>query len=125
MYQKEINAIQNSLSDELLTSYQKKLLTGIHKTEGHCYVAAEAIYHLLGGRSNGWEAFVLPKIVLTNNTHWWIKNKYTGTIVDPTKEQFGGDPIPYDKGKKCGFLTSSPSKRARVVLERARRLLRA
>lgn len=102
------------------------MLTGIHPTEGHCAIAAEAAYHLLGGKKASWVGVVLPKHVLGDNTHWWVENIVTGDRVDPTAEQFGGDPIPYYKGKRCGFMCpvkGQPSKRAKIVIEKVNRIL--
>jgi hypothetical protein len=103
-YKSLIKLIQSCLSDDLLKSDQIAKRTGIHPTEGHCAVAAEAAYHLLGGRDAGWVPCVLPRKVLGDNTHWWVRHRDTGEIVDPTAEQFGDEPIPYHLGKGCGFM---------------------
>ena len=108
--------IQNALSEDLLKPNQlSKLESGDHFTTGHCYVAAEAAYHYVGGKRAGWKPICirLPEI---KNTHWYIQHK-DGMIIDPTKEQFNGRP-PYDRGKGSGFLTNKPSRRARTVLEK-------
>jgi hypothetical protein len=121
-----IHRIQHALTPDLLKKDQVSMLTGIHPTEGHCAVAAEAAYHLLGGKDAGWVPVVLPKSVLGNNTHWWIENRITGERVDPTAEQFGGDPIPYHRGVRCGFMCpvkGQPSKRARIVIDRVKGMM--
>ncbi len=108
--------IQKALSFDLLSNKQKKMLNkNDHFTTGHCYIAAEAAYHFLGGKNKGWKPMCIsmPEI---NNTHWFIKNK-SGDICDPTKEQFDGNP-PYNRAKGSGFLTISPSKRAMIILKR-------
>lgn len=112
--------IQKALTPDLLKKDQVFMLTGIHPTEGHCAVAAEAAYHLLGGREAGWMPIVLPRKVLGNNTHWWIRHKDTGEIFDPTSEQFGDDEIPYKLGRPCGFMTKHPSRRAKIVIDRVK-----
>jgi len=121
--EKVIQKIQSSLSPDLLKPDQKQKLTGIHPTEGHCAIAAEAAYHLLGGKDAGWVAVVLPRKVLGDNTHWWIENKITGERIDPTSEQFGSEPIPYHLGKRTGFMSpKGPSKRAKIVIERVNKI---
>ena len=119
------HAIQAALTPDLLKPVQRRLLTGIHPTEGHCAVAAEAAYHILGGRARGWVPMVLPKHVLGNNTHWWIENRITGERFDPTAEQWGSAPIPYHLGKGCGFMAPNgrPGRRARIVIERVSGIL--
>jgi hypothetical protein len=56
-------------------------------------------------------------------THWYLKNSTTGKIVDLTSSQFR-QPVPYESGRGVGFLTLKPSKRARIVIRRARVRLR-
>ena len=51
--------------------------------------------------------------------HWFLMNEYAGEILDPTAAQFR-TPVPYEKAKGKGFLTRTPSKRAQIVIERAR-----
>jgi hypothetical protein len=111
-----IKKIQKCLSPDLLKP-EYLAIKNRHPLEGHCYVAAEAVYHLLGGKKKGLTAVVakLPK----GGTHWWIKTN--NGIIDPTKEQFGKERIPYELGKPTGFLTRLPSKRCKIVLERYRK----
>jgi hypothetical protein len=47
--------------------------------------------------------------------HWWLRGP-CGEDVDLTSEQFL-TPVPYKEGTGCGFLTSSPSKRAQRILD--------
>lgn len=115
--------IQSVLTPDLLTGQYAKQTQRSH-TEGHCYAAAEALYHLLGGKEAGYTPCVAT---FTDNnqraTHWWIKNK-NGEIFDPTAEQFTaiGDTPPYHLGKGAGFLTRQPSKRAATILQRLKEL---
>lgn len=114
-----IKKIQSVLTDDLLTPKYKNLVRH-SKTEGHCYAAAEALFHMLGGKSQGYSACVAS---FEENgqafTHWWIKDQ-DGKICDPTAEQFTavGQVPPYHLGKGCGFLTKNPSKRAQIIIER-------
>lgn len=85
-----------------------------HPMKGHCYIAAEVIYHLSGGPDGPW----VPATVKHEGvTHWFLRLKETGDILDPTFDQFHTRPQ-YDKGRGRGFLTREPSKRAKIVLER-------
>lgn len=110
-----IPLVQNCLSDDLL---KKCYLQGErHPTTGHCYVASEALFHLLGGREH-W----LSKTGrdADGGTHWWLVNRHDGVRVDATQEQytsFGIEP-PYSAGRSCTFLTQKPSKRCQIVLAR-------
>ncbi len=114
------NQIQSVLTDDLLKSSYLKIQNR-HSTTGHCYAASEAAMIILGGREK-WMAVCGRDH--TGGTHWWIKNKLTGDIFDVTSEQyttFGFKP-PYDNGKPCSFLTKEPSKRAKEILERLKKL---
>lgn len=79
---------------------------------GNCYVACEALYHLLGGKAAGWKPMSMR---IKDDTHWFLKHK-SGMILDPTKEQFRGETPDYSQGRGRGFLTKKPSKRARVLM---------
>lgn len=110
--------IWGALDDSLLSSEQKqriKTVGRISSVDGHCYVASEVAYYALG---KDWQPRVIRKSVLKNTTHWFLYNKRTHEIFDPTAEQFGDKPIPYDKAVNCAFLTKWPSKRAMKVLSR-------
>ncbi len=104
-------AVQAVLTPELLRA-GTYTPTGRSRFEGHCYHAAEAVYHLAGGKAAG-----LTPVVgkLGGGTHWWLEQA-DGAVVDPTAAQLP-DGYPY-QGRRCGFLTRQPSKRARTVIER-------
>ena len=89
---------------------------GSHPLSGHCYVASETVWHLLGKRTSG---FVPMNIQHEGISHWFLMNKITGHIIDLTCEQFN-TPIPVDKAKTRSFLTAHPSKRAQKVLQALR-----
>lgn len=89
---------------------------GSHPLAGHCYVASEALYHLLGGKDAGWT----PEFVRHQNVpHWYLRGP-DGQVLDVTAAQFSTTPD-YSKGRPKGFLTREPSKRARIVIEKIRR----
>jgi len=100
--------IVKSLTPDLL----KPQFRGTHPLAGHCYVASEAYYHLKGGKAAGLYAVNLKH---EGASHWWIEDN--GKVVDLTAVQFS-TPVPYDKGRRRGFLTKRPSKRAQKVIDR-------
>lgn len=115
-----VTAVQKALSPDLLKpEYRAKNKT--NRFYGHCYVASEALWYLLGGRESGYE----PIRASDDHgvVHWWLENRETGKILDPTSKQYtsAGEKPPYDHGVFGGFLTSEPSKRAAVILERVLR----
>lgn len=106
-------AIVAGLTPALLKPKYRHLAAGKHKTFGHCYVATEALYHMLGGAVSGY----VPQVIRhEGGTHWYLKHRLTGRILDLTRKQFATS-VPYDRGRGAGFLTKEPSKRARAVIE--------
>lgn len=115
-----IELIRANLSDELLSTQQRKRMCGMPRpTAGHCYVAVEALWHLAEGASRGWKTKVVR--LPDGNTHWWIVTG-DGEILDPTAVQFEAPPD-YSKGKARGLLTRQPSRRCQVLLQRIRGVL--
>ena len=83
---------------------------------GFCYIATEALFHMLGGKDNGYKP-VCGKLL--GGTHWWLINK-SGIILDPTQDQLWCIPEQmYDTGCGCGFQNGyeKPSKRATKLIE--------
>ena len=80
---------------------------------GHCYVASEALFHLLGGYGAGWKARTVRH---EGSNHWFLEHPILG-ILDVTAAQYT-DPVPYHEARGRGFLTPAPSKRAREVINR-------
>lgn len=109
--------IQQALSPDLLSKSYKDCAQ-VHPVAGHCYAAAEALYHALGGLQAG----LTPQVARDpeGGTHWWLRDR-EGAILDPTKEQYiaVGKQPPYLTGRGAGFLTRQPSRRARTILQRA------
>lgn len=105
-----IDSVRENLSDDLL----KPQFRGQPFPVGHCYVAAEAIYHMLGGKESGLKPVHLK--MPDGVVHWWLETP-DGEVIDPTHDQYD-DPIPYEEGRGGGFLTKEPSRRAQELMRR-------
>jgi GNAT superfamily N-acetyltransferase len=122
------DGIVKFLSRDLLDAKWAKIpVANDATTHGHCWVAAEAAYHVLGGKGKDWEHRTLnnkgwPKGLDAGETHHFIQNKKTGEIIDPTRSQFGNVSIPYGNsifgGAFMGKTAESPSIRAKALLHR-------
>jgi 5-methylcytosine-specific restriction endonuclease McrA len=116
-----IEAIRANLTPDLLTSqWAAERKPGSHPLTGYCYVASEALYHLLGGSKSDWMVFRCT--FSPGKTHWWLADA-AGQILDPTAEQFGGEP-PHRKGQRTQFLSRQPSRRATELMRRVAANLR-
>jgi hypothetical protein len=115
-----VEDIKRALSDDLLTPERRRdirherLSLQARKVRGHCYVATEAAYYLFGK-----ELGYVPERVrcADGDTHWWLRNKETGHVIDPTVEQTDGM-FDYRRGKAGGFLTKEPSRRCQILMKR-------
>jgi len=92
---------------------------------GQCFVGTEALYHLLGGKKSGYTPTRGKDA--DGYTHWWLLNKKTGQILDPTADQYynrGLEP-PYDKGIGGGFPTPTVDKKTgeQLASKRSEQLL--
>lgn len=79
---------------------------------GNCYVASEALYHLLGGKAQGWTPMSMKH---EGDTHWFLRHA-SGVVLDPTASQFKIAPD-YTRARGRGFLTKSPSRRALKLMD--------
>jgi hypothetical protein len=100
-------SIIRELSNDLLKStYKEDSNLNRSSTYGHCYAASEAFYYLAGGKDN-W----IPQQGLCPvfGSHWWLKNRNDGTLVDVTDEQFYSYNLepPYSSGVGRGFQKQS------------------
>lgn len=82
-----------------------------HPLSGHCYVASEALFHLLG--PDDWKPMVVTYYEVK---HWFLQHRQSGWIIDATHAQFETE-VPHHLAKGCGFLTKSPSQRAQIVID--------
>ena len=110
-----IEKIQISLSPELLKK-QYRTANETNPLFGHCYVATEVLYHLMGSQE------VKPCCGKDEQgiVHWWLQYKKSGKRIDVTSDQYTsvGNTPSYAVGKGCGFLTKLPSKRTQTVIDR-------
>jgi hypothetical protein len=84
---------------------------------GNCYVAAEALYHILGGQDSHWVPHRMRVDSINGKeTHWFLRHRVNGTILDPSRLQFGGLLPDYSYARGTGFLTKHPSARARALI---------
>lgn len=97
---------------------QKRYQNHPNKLRGHCYVASEALYHLLGGKKSGFIPHVIK--ISDDESHWFLKHVSERMILDPTSTQFQGGFIKYHQSVGKGFLTKQPSKRAKILMERVK-----
>lgn len=115
-----------ALSPDLLKGIWRVKNAQGHPMTGHCYVATEALYHLLGGKEAGWKSMMMS---FDNDCdwgpvelpHWWLEN-VDGRRIDATSDQFAS-PVPYERGRHKAFITNEklgdkPSKRARILIAR-------
>jgi hypothetical protein len=91
---------------------------------GNCYVATEALYHILGGQKGDWKPM---RMKVGSETHWFLQHRFWRIRIDPSRLQFrvndrkrletmfGADS--YDTARGSGFLTKRPSKRARKLMK--------
>lgn len=108
--------IMENLTKELLDKKHRAMREqnpGLPHTFGHCYVASEAAYHMLGGKEAGWRPMHIKHI---GCSHWFLQHE-DGTILDLTASQFR-TPIDYSEARGKGFMTKQPSKRAKKLISR-------
>lgn len=98
--------------------------TDAHPSWGCCYAATEALYYLWGKKHGFSPQYVVYAITPgIKTTHWFLRDKWGTTFVDPTGFQFDrndvglGRKIDYTLGVACGFLTKQPSKRAQQIMK--------
>jgi len=104
-----VKTIRENLTPDLLRG---KYRSGVG-VAGHCYVAAETLYHMLGGKASGLKPH---NGRLGDVQHWWLEDS-NGIIIDPTADQFPNG-FPYGLGRGRCFLTAKPSRRASILMER-------
>ncbi len=64
-----------------------------HPYRGYCYIASEILRYELG------EEWVPQQLTHHGISHWFLKHKETGKILDPTAKQFS-TPVPYEKSSR-------------------------
>ncbi len=108
-YIQKLEAIYPKATHLLKPEWRIKNEQSNQKSTGFCYIAAEALFHMMGGLDSGFRPMCAS---YEGGTHWWLEKD--GIILDPTASQFLPALPPYGLGRRCGFLTGykKPSKRA-------------
>jgi len=108
--------IRSNLTPELLKP-QYRIENSINPMFGHCYVASEVLYHMIKDSGNYSACCARDE---RGVVHWWIVDNETSKIYDTTSDQYYSRGLvpPYSNGKKTGFLTKDPSKRALIVMQK-------
>jgi hypothetical protein len=113
-----IKKIQGALTPDLLKKpYRERNET--NPMFGHCYVATEALYHILKeDYPNRFSIFHGKDD--EGITHWWLHDNEKVKIIDATSDQYysAGKTPPYEKSRRGAFLTKLPSKRAVILMDR-------
>lgn len=122
-----LRAVKQALTPDLLKPKYRAMWSLDNPHFGHCYHAAEALWHLLGGKASGYK----PVRARDDDgiTHWWLERKNQPVkpgarkcsgMLDPTVSQYSSvhkNP-PYERGRGGGFLTKLPSRRAAEIIRR-------
>jgi hypothetical protein len=108
--------IIENLTNDLLDPAHRKMKEAnpnLALTFGHCYVASETAYYMLGGKERGWTPQHIKHV---GRSHWYLKHE-SGFILDLTGQQFR-TPLDYSEGRGKGFMTKGPCKRTQKLLDR-------
>jgi hypothetical protein len=105
--------VQSVLTDELTAPRYKD---GVGRFDGHSYVAAEAYWHLSGGKESGLQPMQLNR---DGTSHWWLRDA-RGRVIDLSLGRGDKATFPYEDGVARGFryTPKGMSNRAAVVIER-------
>ena len=94
--------------------YQKNIESSIDST-GFCFASSEILYRLTGGTTSWQVASINDPRDWHNGTHYFLKRRHNGEIIDITADQytFRGITIPYEIGRGRGLRFIS--KKARIL----------
>lgn len=113
MDMRKINRIVESVKSHLTGDVSVPMHRGKESClAGECYIAIEAIYHMLGGAHSGWTPHTVQH---DGGPHWFLKHRHSGAIIDPTASQFETE-IPHTLGVPRVLATLHPSKRAEILV---------
>jgi len=108
----ELDDALREMGPKYLKERYRERWTPERPTTGYCYVVSEVLYHYEA--PEGSKPYVV-RMHDGNETHWFLKDP-KGRVIDFTADQYD-EPVPYDKGKPCAFLTKQLSKRGRVLAD--------
>ena len=112
-----VAAVRGALSPDLLQPRFRAARRG--PLFGHCYVASEALLHML--RAAGDDRWCPCRAKdAAGVVHWWLERRDGDDRLDPTGTQYDPDTLAdlHSRGRRAGFLTADPSRRARIVIDR-------
>ena len=114
-----ISEIRKNLTPDLLKGHWET--SPDDGVSGHCYVATEALYWIVG-KQMGFRPHVVghkecPELLGEGETHWFLMKD--DMVLDVTADQFNGR-IPYVLGKPNGMMNhpEGGSKRAQVLIKK-------
>jgi hypothetical protein len=118
-HQRLLRDIRKNLTDDLLNPKWRREVAKAQakgtrvRSTGHCYIASEALFHMIGGAGSGY----VPQVIsyADGSTHWFLRSQ--DNILDPTRDQYPRRPA-YWRARPCGFLTKRPSRRAQELIGR-------
>lgn len=96
-------------------------MLAFRKAGGNCYHVSEAAFHILGGKSSGWQPMRtkldVPKNYKGYAWHWFLKHE-SGMILDLSRKQFEGAMYQpdYSKAIRSGFLTRHPANLTKLLM---------
>jgi hypothetical protein len=96
--------------------YRTRVKQGAHPHTGHCYVASQALYSLLGAKGGGYSPLCMQH---EGGSHWAILREKDGAILDPTVAQFKTTPD-YSKGVRKGYCHPKQKDKSGCFLPDAR-----
>ena len=86
-----------------------------YPTTGYCYPVCEILYHYILSPTQYRPYIIKLKI---GGNHWFMKNIFSGKIIDLTADQFRGEiELDYSTARRANFLTPVMSRRACLVAE--------
>lgn len=96
--QQVVDTLRN-VGDKWLSKKYKHEWEQDSPTNGYCYIVAEVVYHYVV--ANGTPICISFE---DGTTHWYVRDNENGQLVDFTRQQFGAERIPYERGVGKGFM---------------------
>lgn len=106
-----------TVGDRWLTKKYKHEWDINSPTNGYCYIVAEVVFHYVVDHGT-------PICISFEDgtTHWYVRDNVSGQIVDFTRQQFGDERIPYERGVGRGFMKGGVPTSKGFISKRAHEL---